>query len=364
MLAVGEIALDLVVRGPGRPPSDATNSLGGVGDVLQDKTAGRNLDLTRLGELGTVALYADDRQIRQIRYAEEPARQPSYTIRIRRLTPSAPTAAAAPVPAGTTAEETAARRGRRVVEALVAKGVELGFRVQQEYPVQGGRLDVVWLISELEALPGTAGPPPVVGFEVESSWRTRKHLKGDYLNLYDLGAAVGVLVLLGDGPDVEATRRFAQTLVDRPGPRVLVWSEDDVQLLVGGQAAAHDTAALSSDEEPPAPAAPKAARHEGKFHALWAWLRDETADELPVAFSEIEEIVGMPLPASCRRHPAHWSSYDGSAVAHAIQDAGWAATKVDLQHQRLVLVRRDRPTAPKGDRDSRSRAPPDDAAVS
>ena len=41
---------------------------------------------------------------------------------------------------------------------------------------------------------------PVVAFEVESSWRTRKHIKGDYLNLFDLGASRGVIVLLGRRP--------------------------------------------------------------------------------------------------------------------------------------------------------------------
>ena len=90
-----EVALDLVVRGPGRPPSDATNYLGGIGDVLQVKV-GRNLDLTHLGELGAVALYADDRQIRTIHYSEEWATQPSYKVRIRRTAPvSAETASGA-----------------------------------------------------------------------------------------------------------------------------------------------------------------------------------------------------------------------------------------------------------------------------
>jgi len=102
----GEIALDLVVRGPSRPPSDATNYLGGVGDVLQDKTVGRGVDLTHLGELAAVALYADDRQIKQIRYTEEQADQASYSIRIRRLGAVAPSAVAAAVPAATV-EETA-----------------------------------------------------------------------------------------------------------------------------------------------------------------------------------------------------------------------------------------------------------------
>ncbi|RZU72660.1 hypothetical protein EV384_1033 [Micromonospora kangleipakensis] len=79
-----QIALDLVVRGPNQAPSDATNYLGGVGDVLQVKATG-NLDLAHLGALRQVALYLDDRQVRQIRYTEEWAEQPSYTVRIHPL---------------------------------------------------------------------------------------------------------------------------------------------------------------------------------------------------------------------------------------------------------------------------------------
>jgi hypothetical protein len=54
----------------------------GVGDVLQDKLLGRNVDISHLDGLASVALYADDRQIREIRYAEEIAGQPAYTVRI------------------------------------------------------------------------------------------------------------------------------------------------------------------------------------------------------------------------------------------------------------------------------------------
>jgi len=124
--------------------------------------------LTHLGELGAVALYTDDHQIRQIHYTEEHADQTSYSICIRQLDPAAPAGAAAIAPAATV-EETPTERGRRVVAALAAKGAELGFTVQHKYPVQGGRLDVVWLMPTLEALPGTTTAPPVVGFEVESS---------------------------------------------------------------------------------------------------------------------------------------------------------------------------------------------------
>jgi len=39
----------------------------------------------------------------------------------------------------------------------------------------------VWSFPNL-ILPGAAGPLPAVAFEVESSWRTRKHIKGDCLS--------------------------------------------------------------------------------------------------------------------------------------------------------------------------------------
>jgi hypothetical protein len=332
-----DIGLDLVVRGPARPASDATNYLGGVGDVLQEKVSRHNLNVSHLADLATVALYVDDRQIREIRYAEEPADRPSYSIRVYEVSVSVPTTAETEPTDQAGAEETASARGRRVVEALSVKGSALGFNVQREYPVPGGRLDVVWLLPTLDALPGVGGLLPIVGFEIESSWRTRKHLKGDYLNLYDLGAAVGVLVLLGNGDDVESTRRFAQTLVDRPGPRVLVWSEQDVANLINGHRARPETsrpASVPSTGSDPT-------RHVGKFQALWAWLRQQPSRELPTRFSDLEEAIGIPLPASCRKHRAHWSSYDGSAVARAIQDAGWTATRVDVRAEHLVFVRQD-----------------------
>ncbi len=340
-----EIGLELIVHGPTRPPSDATNFLGGVGDVLQDKVLGRNLDVSHLDDLASVALYADDRQIREILYAEQAAEQPRYTVRLYRVGAASALPAVAETPTQPAAEEAATVRGRRVIDALCTKGAELGFIAQREYPVPGGRLDVVWLLPVLDALPGLASRPPVVGFEIESSWRTRKHLKGDYLNLHDLGAAVGVLVLLGDGDDVDATRRFAQSLVDRPGPRVLVWSEREVQqLLTGSRTIAGIASPLPTDLRR-STTEPDPARHVGKFRALWAWLRDQPGDQVPMKFGELEEIIGMPLPASCRKHPAHRSSYDGSAVARAIQDAGWAASQVDVHAEHLVFVRRHEPAS-------------------
>jgi len=78
-------------------------------------------------------------------------------------------------------------------------------------------------------------PLPVVGFEIESSWRTRKHVKGDLLNLTDAGVSLGVIVLAGDTARDDDLRRFADALVDRPGPPILIWTRADVYALARGE---------------------------------------------------------------------------------------------------------------------------------
>ena len=79
------IGLDLVVveSATGSPPSDATNLLGGVADVLQANRV--NADLSHLGKLTAVSLYADDRQIREARYSVERGDRTGYRVCVRVL---------------------------------------------------------------------------------------------------------------------------------------------------------------------------------------------------------------------------------------------------------------------------------------
>lgn len=231
----------------------------------------------------------------------------------------------------TSRDEPASKVGRRAIATLLNRGTALGFDVGTEIPVQGGRIDVVWFLRDV-MVPDAPTRLPAVAFEVESSWRTRKHVKGDYLNLADLGASLGVILLLGTGDDVESLRRFARILVDRPGPRIVVWSEAQLDELAAGKQEPLPTDARLDDGA-------ESREHPGKYHRLWAWLRDQPGDRLETTFAEIEETVGLPLPPSSRRHPAHWHSYQGSAVVRAIHDAGWRAHELSLEAERVTLIR-------------------------
>ena len=80
----GHVALDVVLRAPaGQNRADATNYLGGIGDVLEDKSSRGPLD--HLGPLSAVWLYRNDRQIKEVNYCEMESEQPGYTVTIRAL---------------------------------------------------------------------------------------------------------------------------------------------------------------------------------------------------------------------------------------------------------------------------------------
>jgi hypothetical protein len=80
----GPVALDVVVHTPpNRDPWDATNYLGGIADVLEEKS--RRGTLEHLGELRQVWVYRNDRQIKEVSYRQLEAPDAFYTVRIRAL---------------------------------------------------------------------------------------------------------------------------------------------------------------------------------------------------------------------------------------------------------------------------------------
>lgn len=240
----------------------------------------------------------------------------------------------------------ASELNRETTGLLVEAGRQVGLTPATEYPVPGGRIDVVWSWRPQRSIPGLDQSVPIVGFEVESSWRTRKHVKGDLLNLQDAGVSVGVIVLAGADPQDDSLRQFATALVDRPGPRMLIWTADDVRALAqgGAQSSTVEIAAVPAASEAAhaaslgtTPTSSVDSEHRGKYRQLWLWLRSQDRRPRRMTFVEIERHAGILLPESSRHHVAHWHSYQGSAVARAIIDAGWHASQVDLNATAVTL---------------------------
>jgi len=75
------LELEVMVRSPARPPSDATDFLGGIADVLEDKS--RRGPLEHLGRLASVSLYPDAAQIQEVHYQWVEAEETGYTVMVR-----------------------------------------------------------------------------------------------------------------------------------------------------------------------------------------------------------------------------------------------------------------------------------------
>ena len=83
IFGIRAIGLELIVTSPTEPLADATNFLGGVGDVLEAKDRRGVLD--HLGDLADVSLYMNDRQIREVSYRWHSAAKTSYSVRVWEL---------------------------------------------------------------------------------------------------------------------------------------------------------------------------------------------------------------------------------------------------------------------------------------
>lgn len=79
------LGMDVVLTTGGlQHTSDATNYLGGIADALEDK-GHRAMYVAHLGDLGAVALFDNDRQLREVHYRQQYGERDSYTVRLWEL---------------------------------------------------------------------------------------------------------------------------------------------------------------------------------------------------------------------------------------------------------------------------------------
>jgi len=121
---------------------------------------------------------------------------------------------------------------KKCVNKLVELGEKLGFKSELEWKIPGGVIDVVWYLER--ELPGFDKTIPIAGFEIETSWRTRKHVKGDIFNLQLLHAPCGVILFLKKGfkdeKKFEGLLKAAKEYVKIAG-NISVWTEDELSQL-------------------------------------------------------------------------------------------------------------------------------------
>lgn len=80
----------------------------------------------------------------------------------------------------------------------------------------------------------------------------------------------------------------------------------------------------------------------GKYAALHDYLRQIQTDVWETTFSEIEMILGFPLPESARVHRPWWGNQktnNGRSQALAWGSAGWQTSAVDVERETLIFKR-------------------------
>ena len=83
----------------------------------------------------------------------------------------------------------------------------------------------------------------------------------------------------------------------------------------------------------------------GKYSALGDYLRQQSADEIPMTFDKVEAVAGVKLPASARQYRAWWSNNPYNSVMTKVWlEAGFESRHVDVEGRSLVF-RRTRPVS-------------------
>jgi hypothetical protein len=121
------------------------------------------------------------------------------------------------------------------IEKLEKIAVKLGLHQTKEVATNGGRIDLAWYVMFEHTLPDIGEKLPLVGFEIETSWRTRKHLKGDIFNLLELKPSLGVLLFLQKGfktqsqlnGNIKAANKYADSISG--SSNIQIWTDENVE---------------------------------------------------------------------------------------------------------------------------------------
>ncbi|MEW6180982.1 MAG: DUF4268 domain-containing protein [Chloroflexota bacterium] len=178
-------------------------------------------------------------------------------------------------------------------------------------------------------------------------------------NLDDIREIRNLLTHFRDEPTAQQRQKI-QIFNDWLNRRVQTWQSDQrhpenlLQYLDGRQifsldrpetsAASHsgETQAKAGTGSPPEIEVTEGEDSRNRYAALADWLQNQPDDveRVSLKFSQIEEIIQYPLPASAYRHRAWWAN-DSVAHSHSRQwlEAGWRTSFINLDEQRVEFTR-------------------------
>ncbi len=82
----------------------------------------------------------------------------------------------------------------------------------------------------------------------------------------------------------------------------------------------------------------------GKYDPLTQYLQNKPVEIWEARFSDVESVLGFPLPRSAHEYPAWWANQEpGHSQTRGWQDAGWETGQVDLSAKKVRFKRRQRP---------------------
>jgi len=77
-----------------------------------------------------------------------------------------------------------------------------------------------------------------------------------------------------------------------------------------------------------------------KYEPLEAFLTGKRWQEIPMAFEDIEQVIGASLPPAAFKHRAWWSNNpSNSVITYSWLKAGYKTERVDMASRKLVFRR-------------------------
>lgn len=86
-----------------------------------------------------------------------------------------------------------------------------------------------------------------------------------------------------------------------------------------------------------------------RYERLKHVLKNSPTTEWRVSFRQLEEAIGVTLPASAYKYPAWWSNNSSNSVMTKVWlEAGWRTRDVDVPGQKVTFYRVERPESGRG----------------